>query len=219
MSNPTQKIETSESTCPFALFPDEISSNFLTFWTIGNRDILDTNLLGVFCSIRCPGNIILNTYDCMRILRDAGVPVVSGFHSPIEKDCLDILLKGTQPIVVCPARGIVRMRIPSVWKKPIDQGRMLILSPFDEKQKRPTVSTAQQRNHLVAKLGRSFLIPHADAGSKTEQLGRKIIESGGILYTFNTARNEGLIHSGAKPIGMDTKEIHLVTEELKVSFT
>lgn len=131
------KFETNESSCPGALLKDEISSYFPTFWSIGNQHLLDTNLLGVFCSIRCPGNIILNTYDCIRILRDAGVAIVSGFHSPIEKDCLDILLKGTQPIVICPARGIVRMRIPSAWRKPIDQGRLLILSPFDEKLKDP----------------------------------------------------------------------------------
>ena len=156
MGNPIRKIETNESICPAALLKDEISSRFSTFRTIGNLDILDTNLLGIFCSIRCPGNLsFLNTYDCMRLLRDAGVAVVSGFHSPIEKDCLDILLKGAQPIVVCPARSIARMRIPIVWKNPIDAGRLLILSPFDEKQKRPTVSTAQQRNDLVAIMGQS----------------------------------------------------------------
>ncbi|BBO69639.1 hypothetical protein DSCA_35690 [Desulfosarcina alkanivorans] len=189
MSNPTQKIKTSESTCPAALLKGEISSRFQSFWTIGNLDILNDNLLGIFCSIRCPGKIILNTYDCMRLLRDAGVPVVSGFHSPIEKDCLDILLKGDQSIVVCPARSIARMRIPSVWKKPIDQGRLLILSPFDEKQKRPTVSTAQQRNNLVAMLGSRFLIPYADTSGKPEQLGRKIIQAGKGVYTFLSGKS------------------------------
>ena len=86
MGNPIQKIKANDSNCPAALRKDEIPSNFQTFWAIGNLDVLDKNLLGVFCSIRCPGNIILNTYDCMRLLRDSGVTVVSGFHCPIEKD-------------------------------------------------------------------------------------------------------------------------------------
>jgi len=30
----------------------------------------------------------LRTYDLARALRDAGVPVISGFHSPIEKVAL-----------------------------------------------------------------------------------------------------------------------------------
>jgi hypothetical protein len=97
------------------------------------------------------------------------------------------------------------MRIPIDWKNQIDQGRLLILSPFDEKLKRPTVSTSKQRNHLVAMLGRSFLIPYADAGSKTEQLVWEIIESDGKIYSFKIASNEGLIRSGAIPIGTDAK--------------
>jgi hypothetical protein len=48
MGNPIQKIKTSESTCTVALLQDEISSRFSTVWTIGNLDILDTHLLGIF---------------------------------------------------------------------------------------------------------------------------------------------------------------------------
>ena len=206
MGNPIRKIETNESICPAPLLKNEIPSRFSTFRTIGNLDILDTNFLGIFCSIRCPGNIILNTYDCMRFLRDASVAVVSGFHSPIEKDCLDILLKGAQPIVVCPARSIARMRIPIVWKNSIDAGRLLILSPFDEKQKRPTVSTAQQRNDLVAMLGQSVLIPYAEAGSKTEQLGREIIHSGKRVYTFQSGKSR-LVQLGGNTIKPTLEEI------------
>jgi hypothetical protein len=65
------------STFPAASQKDETSSSFPTFWAIGNLDILHTNFLGVFCSTRCPGNIILNTYDRMRLLRDSGVAVAS----------------------------------------------------------------------------------------------------------------------------------------------
>jgi hypothetical protein len=95
---------------------------------------------------------------------------------------------------------------------------LLILTPFDEKQKRPTVSTAQQRNHLVAKLGRSFLIPYAEAGSKTEQLGREMLEAGWTIHTFNSASNDGLISLGAKPIEMDTKAMRVLAEEIELSF-
>lgn len=214
MGNCIQLIDASDPTGPKALRRDEIQSEFPTFRAIGNLDILDINLLGIFCSIKCSGDIILKTYDFMRVLQESGVAVVSGFHSPIEKDCLDILLKGTQPIVICPARGISRMRIPSDWKKPIDQGRLLILSPFEDKQKRPTVSTAQRRNHMVAKLGRSFMIPFADAGSKTDQLGREIIRSGKTVYTFNSESSSSLIQSGGKAIEPMVKEIRGLAEEL-----
>ena len=32
--------------------------------------------------------------DLARALRDAGVVVVSGFHSPLERDCFEFLIRG-----------------------------------------------------------------------------------------------------------------------------
>ena len=71
----------------------------------GNLDMLEERLTALFCSVRCPGDLILKTYDLARLLRDAGTPVIAGFQSPMEKDCLEILLRGRQPVVICPARA------------------------------------------------------------------------------------------------------------------
>ena len=68
--------------------------------------------------------------------RKHGRCIISGFHSPIEKECLYILLRGSQPIVICPARSLERMRIPVEWRESIVKGRLLLLSPFDSSQKR-----------------------------------------------------------------------------------
>src|SRR5260370_32808677 len=73
---------------------------------LGNLDLIRTRLLALFCSIKCPGNVILGTYDLIRALRDAGIPMIGGFHSPMEKECLTLLLRGKQPVIACPARGI-----------------------------------------------------------------------------------------------------------------
>ncbi len=66
----------------------------------GNLRLLDEPLTALFCSNRCPGDLILKTYDLARAMRDAGVPVVSGFQTPMEKECLRLLLRGSQPVVV-----------------------------------------------------------------------------------------------------------------------
>src|SRR5579883_2805938 len=79
---------------------------------IGSVTLLRSSLLALFCSIRCPGKLILETYDLARALRDASVPVISGFHTPMEKECLDLLLRGNQPVVMCPARSIEGIRPP-----------------------------------------------------------------------------------------------------------
>lgn len=57
---------------------------------IGNLSILKNKRLGVFISVKCPGAIILKTYDLMRDLREKGVAVISGFNSPMEQECLNI---------------------------------------------------------------------------------------------------------------------------------
>ena len=79
---------------------------------LGNLDLLALPKTAIFCSARCPGDVILRTYDQAARWRDAGRCIISGFHSPIEKECLRILLRGSQPIIICPARAIDSMRIP-----------------------------------------------------------------------------------------------------------
>jgi predicted Rossmann fold nucleotide-binding protein DprA/Smf involved in DNA uptake len=95
---------------------------------LGNLDNLRERKLAIFCSAKCPGDLILKTYDTARALRDAGVTVIGGFHSPMEKECLALLLRGRQPIIICPARGLEDMRLSGEWKKPLDDGRLLTSS-------------------------------------------------------------------------------------------
>lgn len=135
---------------------------------IGDSRLLQHALLGFACSTRCPGDVILQTYDLARALRDAGVPVIGGFHSPMEKECLDLLLRGRQPVVLCPAREIERMRIPTAWRPAVEEGRLLIASPFSAPQNRPTADIAIQRNRFVAALATEMLISHAEPGSKND---------------------------------------------------
>ena len=170
------------------------------FWTIGNIDILNRNLLGFFCSVKCPGDIILKTYDLARSFRDAGIPLISGFHSPIEKDVFDLLLSGSQPLVACPARSIENMRIPKTWEEAIDNGRLLVLSPFEKKHKRVTASLSEQRNRIVALLARDAFIPYAAPGSRSENLCKGIIRAGKRIFTCGDESNQSLLNMGAKLI-------------------
>ena len=52
---------------------------------LGNSDILGNRSIALFCSAKCPGDLILKTYDIAQILRQAGMTVIGGFHSPMEK--------------------------------------------------------------------------------------------------------------------------------------
>jgi predicted Rossmann fold nucleotide-binding protein DprA/Smf involved in DNA uptake len=134
---------------------------------LGNLDLLSLAMTALFCSARCPGNAILRAYDQAAQWRDAGRCVVSGFHSPVEKECLRILLRGEPPIIICPARGLPK-RIPPEWKTPLADGRLLLLSIFPPTERRITADLAARRNELVAALADQVFVAYAAPGGRLE---------------------------------------------------
>lgn len=170
---------------------------------LGDPGLLDGRLIGFFCSVRCPGDVILKTFDLARSLRDADVTVVGGFQSPMEREFLNLLIRGSVRVVVCPARGLGRMRIPRDWKEPIGDGRLVILSFFGDRIRRPTAATAAERNARVAALADVILIAHAEIGGKTEALCRDAIGDGKLVFALVSNDNAHLFEIGARPLFAD----------------
>jgi predicted Rossmann fold nucleotide-binding protein DprA/Smf involved in DNA uptake len=168
---------------------------------LGNIDLLQKRTLALFCSSRCPGVLILRTYDFVRGLRDPSLTVIGGFHSPTEKESLTLLLRMRQPLVICPARGIERMRLPAGWRDPIEQGRLLVVSSFRGGQRRPTADAAHLRNQFVAALADEVLVAHAAPGGRTEAFSKELIDRGKSVVTFESPHNAELIALGARVIG------------------
>ena len=142
----------------------------LTLAARGNASLLNNRLIGFFCSESAPGDAILNTYDLALALRDADLTFIGGFQSPMEKEFLTFVLRGTASVIICPARGIARMRLHARWYTPLETGRLLLLSPFPDNIHRPTHQTATKRNALVADLATCLLVPHATPNGKVERL-------------------------------------------------
>lgn len=134
---------------------------------IGPVALLAARKTALFCSSRTSGDTILRALDAARRMRDEGVTVISGFHSPIEKECLRILLRGKQPIIICPARAIEAMRVPPDCRSPFDAGRVLYLSPFAMEPRRVTKESASRRNEFVAALADNAYVAHAVPGGQT----------------------------------------------------
>lgn len=170
---------------------------------IGNPALLRHKLVGVFCSIKCPGDIILKTFDLVRAMREVGIPVIGGFHTPMERECLDILLRGSQPIVICPARGLGRLRPSQKVRDGIEAGRILLVSPFGSNYRRATAELAERRNRLVAAMASRVFISHAAPGGKTEALCREMIEMGKPLFTVDAPDNANLFAMGARALAVE----------------
>ena len=175
MLDQVAEIDSEAAACHPILRHAASSLEYSRVWALGSPAILDAPLLGFLCSERCPGNIVLAAYDLARVLRDTGVPIAGGFHSPMERECLDLLLRGTQPIVICPARTIMPMRMPRRWRDCVRAGRGLIISPFAPTARSPTAALAAVRNRFVAMLSRHLFVVHAAPGGRLEALCREWI--------------------------------------------
>jgi len=148
---------------------------------LGKVDLLDLPKIALFCSARCPGNVILSTHGQTARWRDEGRCVIGGFHSPIEKDCFRILLRGRQPVILCLARGLEGMRLPADWKKPLTDGRFLALSPFPASERRVTKDLAVERNRLVAALADEVVFAHVTPGGQLDGL-RQLVAGWNIRH-------------------------------------
>lgn len=164
---------------------------------MGNLTILKQPKLAVFCSAKCPTEIISQTRDLIEKLGDARLAVIGGFHSPVERECLNILLRGAQPIIVFPARSLVKLRIRREHKEPLEEGRLLYLSCFRSHRHRSDVEMAFRRNRFVAAIADNVLIVHAAPSSKTEQLCRDVFSWRKAVYTIDNEANENLVSLGA----------------------
>ena len=165
---------------------------------LGDLNLLNNRLLGLLCSTRCPGEIILRSYDLACAIRDAGITVIGGFHSPMEQECFEILARGSQPVVVCPARGLQAMRIPGAWRTPLKENRLLVISPFPERERRPTAELARRRNTFVADLADELLVLHASPGGKIEELCMRILDRGRRVHLLEGAQHEALFKRGVR---------------------
>lgn len=124
--------------------------NLPVLHTLGNLDLMRLPLTALFCSRKCPGDAILKAYDLAQELREKEIPVIGGFHTPVEKDMLEILLRGKVPIVICPARGLEGMRVAEKIQNALNADRLLICTISPASIKRITEETSINRNRLVA---------------------------------------------------------------------
>ena len=180
---------------------------------LGNADLLAAKRLAVFCSVTCPASLILAAHDLAKALRasSAGHVVVSGFHSPVEKEVLTVLLGGTQPVAKVAARGLEGMRVKRAYKGALKEGRLLFVSPFSAKHKRATAQGALYRNHVVAALADAVLFVHASAEGKTEALAKEVVAWGKPCFVLRSRHNAHLVGAGLIEVGAD--EVSRALEE------
>ena len=79
------------------------------------------------------------------------------------------LLKGKQPIILALARGL-KEKLEPEFSAPLEQGRLLIITPFDNTVKRVTEQTATTRNKMMIDCADQITVGYATPGGQLEEL-------------------------------------------------
>jgi predicted Rossmann fold nucleotide-binding protein DprA/Smf involved in DNA uptake len=135
----------------------------------GNIDLIKLPKTAFLCSRTVPASAVLACYDWAIQQREQGHCVISGFHSPIEKDVLHYLLKGTQPIIVVLARAF-KETMNHEFMKPLEQGKLLIISPFDAQVKRITSRTVLVRHQTMIDLADDIAVGYISKNGQLDTL-------------------------------------------------
>ena len=150
--------------------PAALNWKYHNLWSHGDLALIREPLSAVLCSNACPGGRSSKPIDLAKKWRSENRPVISGFHTPVEKECLRTFLRGPQHLVICPARGIDPFQLPADWQLKFKRGELLIVSPFNSSIHRPTKETAEARTRLVFDLATHHTIIYATPGGVLERL-------------------------------------------------
>lgn len=120
--------------------------------TLGNTSLLDRKMIGYFASSKIATLSVLPTLDwATEVAQHEDVAIVSGFHSKMEREVLDFLLRGKCGIVCVLARSIYK-KIPEKFREAYNSGRVLFIAPFKTSATRTSRHLCQQRNEYVASI-------------------------------------------------------------------
>lgn len=162
---------------------------------VGTNRLQESGIIALICSAKAPASILLAVHDLAQQWRTGSQTILSGFHSTVEQEALEILLRGPGQVVYCPARSVPR-RFKPAWQTALAAGYLTLLSPFPNTVRRASKETAIFRNRFMVALADNVLIPYAHPGSSSEQLAHVAKQWGKLVFTLNNPVNQHLIDAG-----------------------
>ena len=155
------------SNIEWALAEEVEMTNKPTF--IGNSDIWQFSKTAYLCSDKFSAGSVLKSYDWAAEMKRLSRCVISGFQSKLEKDVFEILIGGSQPVILALPHSIYA-KPPARLKPHIDAGHLLIVSPFPEGIGRPNRSLAFKRNQFIVDNADEVVFAHIHPGGMLEKL-------------------------------------------------
>lgn len=120
--------------------------------TLGNISLLERKKIGYFASSKIASLSVLPTLDwAAEVAKYDDVAIVSGFHSKMEREVLNFLLRGKCGIVCVLARAIYK-KIPDKFREAYNSGRVLFIAPFKTTATMTSRPLCGKRNEYVASI-------------------------------------------------------------------
>ena len=117
--------------------------------TLGNVSLLDRKKIGYFASSKIATLSVLPTLDwATEIAEREDVAIVCGFHSTMEREVLDFLLRGKCGIICILVRSIYK-KIPDKFYEAYNSGRVLFITPFKTTATRTSRLLCQKCNEYI----------------------------------------------------------------------
>src|SRR2546422_2592203 len=179
-------------------------------WGVGDSAILNYVLLGIISARQIDSHLALKTSQLLRQLVSLkDVAFVSGWHSPLEKQALRILIAQEATIVLCASKSLDRF-IPSIGvESRVTDGKALLLTHCSTKAKRITRNASMRRNELIVELAKALLVLSAPEGSASLNLAKSALRRGKLVLTPEHPMNKELLVNGALPATLDNLQTAL----------
>ena len=94
---------------------------------LGNTSLLDRYLVAFFASRSSTAEITERALQWATNICQTDKVVISGFHSPLEKEVLRVLIEHKHPVIIALGRALYK-RVPSNLQTAFDEGRLLFVS-------------------------------------------------------------------------------------------
>lgn len=138
--------------------------------TLGNTSLLVHKKIGYFASSKIASLSVLPTLDwAAEVSKREDVAIVSGFHSKMEREVLDFLLRGKCGIVCVFARSIYK-KIPDKFREAYNSGRVLFIAPFKTSATMTSRHLCGKRNKYVASISDELVFSSLTLDSSLYQL-------------------------------------------------
>jgi predicted Rossmann fold nucleotide-binding protein DprA/Smf involved in DNA uptake len=133
----------------------------------GNKDLLDRELVAFFASRKATPHDTQLALQWAESICQTDKVVISGFHSPLEKEILNYLLERRHPVIFALGRALYK-KVPPHLQSPFDEGRLLFVS--FRGYSRHSWNSAQIRNWSVSNLAEEVYFTQFDETSSLSTL-------------------------------------------------